>query len=123
MIDLWRGANVPVKFVFRDGNDALIGLDGSRFIMRLLINDQSVLTLDTDIDVATFYVALAQTYIPQGGVLTTADMLVWARTVEQSRLVALGNLTTWELERRIDGRQEPAGRARFNGLGGDNPDV
>lgn len=123
VVNVWRGSNVPLRFVFRDGDGFLIGLAGSRFVMRLITDGQIVLMLDTDVDVATFYVVFSQTYTPQGGTLITADMLVWARTVEQSRLIQLGALTTWELERWIDDRQEPAGRARFNGLGGDNPDA
>lgn len=122
VISLVRGSNVPVTFVFKDSDGNPLDLSGSRFLLSLASSTSTYLTLDTDTDTETFFVEEDAEIVPEDGEPYTADRLVWARTLEQSRLVPAGNLTQWEIERRIDTRQEAWGQGRFNGVGGLPPD-
>lgn len=122
VIPFERGSNISIPFVFRDGEGATIPLAGSQFIMTLIWPRGGTLTLDTAVDTETLFILENQTVEPEDGVPYTADQLVWNRTLTQSRLLPLGNLTRFEFERRIDGLQEPFGMARFEGQGGLPPD-
>lgn len=124
VVQLARGSNSQISFVFKDINGVPLDLAGSRFLMVLATPATSpLLTLDTAVDTTTFFIEEDATIIPEDGAPYTADRLVWARTLAQSRQVPLGNLTRWEIERRIDGSQEFWGQGRFCGVGGLPPDA
>lgn len=117
-----RGSNDPIWFVFKDADGVPMDLGGSQFLLTLTF-PQEALTLDTSVDTTVLYVEEDTTIDPVDADPYIADRLVWARTLEQSRLVPLGNLTRWAIERRIASSQEAWGRGRFCGVGGDPPDV
>lgn len=113
------GDNTPIYFIPRDANGDTMDLAGSEFLLTVDWPGglTSKLVKDSTVD-SNFVVEIdASTELIDGTVIV-GDRVAWNRTLEESRLIPLGNLTRWELERRIDGQQENWGNGRFNGYGG-----
>lgn len=99
-----RGNDAPAKPVtFKDSDGAVIPLTGSTFQYRAVTDAGSVV--------------IDRTLTP--GDDDTVDI---ALTLAESRLLPLGALTAYEVERRIDGTQETWLMGTIAGLGGVNPD-
>lgn len=120
VIDFPRGDNTEIYFLFLDKANALLDLAGSRFVLTLAWAG-GTLTKDT-LDVDGLAIEEDATTTTEEGTTYVGDRLTWYRTVEESRIVPSGNLTEWEVERRIAGAQESWGSGRFNGYGGLTPD-
>jgi hypothetical protein len=114
-MDLWRGNNVPPlvwSLIAEDENGADIPFPMTGSVWRLTVRVRSVRLFTKTSAVLGSGFAADQ---------STSD-LTWTPSIEESRLVPLGALTTYEVERRIGGTQETWIIGTITGRGGINDD-
>lgn len=102
-----RGNNVPIAWRGKDGTGAVLPLAGSRFILTIACGGSNLTTIRKD----------SQT---DAGLVVdlTANTVTWTPTLEESRLIPLGKVSPYELERRIGGSQRTWCEGRITGVGG-----
>ena len=110
VIRIWRGATRPVGWRFKDGDGNLFDLTGSSCrlsiaaagVVLIAKNSESTDGLAIDVPGAT---------------------VTWTPTLAESRLIPLGRVASYELERRIGSAQEILAWGPVEGLGGVNADA
>ena len=110
LIRIWRGATRPVGWRLKDGDGNLFDLTGSTF--QLSIAAAGIVLIAKSSDAAD---GLA---IDVPGATVT-----WTPTLAESRLIPLGRVASYELERRIGTAQEIVAWGLVEGLGGINADA
>ena len=113
-ITLWRGATFEQSYELLDETGAVLDLTGSKLHWRAT-------ALDDDETEVFNYVSGTDTQVliedEAGGVVTLSLSAAIARAIPVSRL------TRYELERRIDGSEEPLLAGYIIGEGGANDDA
>jgi predicted pyridoxine 5'-phosphate oxidase superfamily flavin-nucleotide-binding protein len=109
-LSIWRGNNPPIAWRFRNADQTLFDVSGSRFVMDISIRSVSRFRKDTDVN-DNFVVDAA------------ASTLTWAITVAESRLIPEGRIADYEIERWIGNEQLTLISGKLIGLGGKNFDV
>lgn len=109
VIRIWRGATRPVGWRLKDGNGDLFDLTGSSFQLSIAAAGVVLIAKNSDAD------GLA---IDISGATVT-----WTPSLAESRLIPLGRVASYELERRIGATQEIVAWGSVEGLGGINADA
>ena len=110
VIRIWRGATRPVAWRLKDGDGNLFDLTGSTFqlsiaaagVVLITKNSSNADGLAIDVPGAT---------------------VTWTPSLAESRLIPLGRVASYELERRIGAAQEIVAWGSVEGLGGINADA
>lgn len=110
VIRIWRGATRPIAWRLKTGDDNLFDLTGSSFrlsvaaagVVLIAKNSEAADGLSIDVPGAT---------------------VTWTPTLAESRLIPLGRVSSYELERRIGSAQEILAWGQVEGLGGINADT
>ena len=110
VIRLWRGTTRAIGWRLKDGNGDLFDLTGSTF--RLSIAATGVVLIAKNSESA------------DGLAIDVLEATVtWTPTLVESRLIPLGRVANYELERRIGAAQEIVAWGQVEGLGGINADT
>lgn len=119
-IDIWRGENDPPvgwQFLLNDiADDAtpqsgdLFDLTGSQLYLTIYYGDDGKIEKNTMDNPAVMIIDLAQA------------TLTWKQTVDETRLLPLGSLAYYEIERRIADKQGNLASGKVNVRGGRNND-
>jgi hypothetical protein len=110
VIRIWRGATRPVAWRLQTGDGNLFDLTGSTF--RLSVAAAGVVLIAKDSEAS------------DGLVIDVSQATVtWTPSLVESRLIPLGRLASYELERRIGDDQEIVAWGQVEGLGGINADT
>lgn len=107
--DLWRGSNLPpVIFGLENEDGTPFPVAGSEFVLSIRWGGGSI---------------RKSTAVGDGFVLNeTTSELAWSPTLAETRLVPLGRLSRYEVERRIGGTQDTLISGFITGKGGNNDD-
>jgi hypothetical protein len=109
-LPLWRGNNPQQVFRFRDA-EGLFVLTDERFILTVTYRGALILKKDTATSGSSFAID------------TDASTLTWSPTVDETRMLPLGRVAKWELEKWKDGVQVTLLAGALIVSGGDNVDV
>jgi len=110
VIKIWRGTTRPVAWRLKQGDGSLFDLAGSSFRLSIAASGATLISKNSD--------AADGLAIDEGAATVT-----YTPSLAESRLVPLGRLASYELERRIDGAQEIVAWGQIEGLGGSNADA
>ena len=107
--DLWRGSNLPPVIWGLENEDGTpFPVAGSEFVLTIRWAGGSI---------------RKSTAASDGFALDAATSeLAWSPTLAETRLVPLGRLSRYEVERRIGGHQDPLITGSITGKGGNNDD-
>lgn len=107
-VEVWQGNNKPVIWRFLVVATPF-DLTGSRFLLKIKRNGRAVLSKDTN-------------NADGLSVDAAAGEVTWLPTLAESRLVTLGRIARYELERRIGSEQRTFVAGYAVGKGGVNDD-
>lgn len=106
IVDVWKGADFLRVCRALDVNDVPLDLTG--YTMRLVVrNGRGALIFSRDLAMEGGMSARAQGYATAAGFTTTRGCIELTMTREDTRLLDGDGLTTYEIEPRIGGFQEP----------------
>ena len=110
VIRIWRGTTRPVGWRLKDGDGDLFDLTGSTFQLSIA---------------AAGVVLLAKNSANADGLAIDVPnaTVTWTPTLAESRLIPLGRVASYELERRIGSAQEILAWGQVEGFGGINADA
>lgn len=106
-LTVWRGNNAPVIWQPVDDQGQPFPLAGSEFVLTVVVKGRGCTTIRKDSAVNTGL-----------QVDTAAGTITWKPTLEESRAIPIGRLSSYELERRIAGDQRTWAIGDITGEGG-----